>query len=239
VARPLRNLTGFFVSPSSPNPSVVVYGGHVKASLTAHGSLATGITSLTSRLTLIAHAATEAQRRAAFPLDEPLEKRELEKVAALGWKAPRALRVASGPERRAQKTAEALGLSAEQVDELRDCDYGAWRGLTLSEVELRQPEEVLAWLTDPAAAPHGGESILRLIARVGAWLEEQRAPAHTIAVTHPAVIRSAVVHALQAPPSSFWRVDIAPLSLTDLRWNGRVWTVRSSGCALPVDAGQP
>ena len=184
------------------------------------------------RLTLIAHAATEAQRRAAFPLDELLEQREMAKVAALGWKAPRAHRIVAGPERRAQQTAEALGLSPEKVVELRDCDYGAWRGYTLSEVEQRQPQEVLTWLTDPSAAPHGGESILQLITRMGDWLKEQSAVDHTIAVTHPAVIRSVLVHTLQSPPSSFWRIDIAPLSLTDLRWNGRVWTVRSSGCAL-------
>jgi broad specificity phosphatase PhoE len=67
----------------------------------------------------------------------------------------------------------------------------------------------------------------------------QIAVGHTIAVTHPAVIRSTLVHTLQSPPSSFWRIDIAPLSLTDLRWNCRVWTVRSSGCALLGDAGQP
>jgi broad specificity phosphatase PhoE len=194
---------------------------------------------LASRLTLIAHAATEAQRRAAFPLDEPLEQREMAKIAALGWKAPRAHRVVSGPERRAKQTAEALGLSAENAAELRDFDYGAWRGYTLNEVEQRQPEEVLAWLTDPGAAPHGGESILQLITRMGDWLKEQSAVDHTIAVTHPAVIRSALIHALQSPPSSFWRIDIAPLSLTDLRWNGRVWTVRSTGCALPGNAGQP
>jgi broad specificity phosphatase PhoE len=160
------------------------------------------------------------------------------KIAALGWKAPRAHRIVSGPERRAKQTAEALGLSAENAAELRDCDYGAWRGYTLNEVEHRQPEEVLAWLSDPGAAPHGGESILQLITRIGNWLKEQIAADHTIAVTHPAVIRSALVHTLQSPPSSFWRIDIAPLSLTDLRWNGRVWTVRSSGCALPGDAGQ-
>jgi broad specificity phosphatase PhoE len=191
---------------------------------------------LATRLTLIAHAATEAQSRAAFPLDEALEKREMAKIAALGWKAPRAQRVVAGPERRVQQTAEALGLSGEVAVELRDCDYGAWRGYTLSEVEQRQPVEVFAWLTDPAAVPHGGESILQLITRIGDWLEEQRAMDHTIAVTHPAVIRSALVHALLSPPSSFWRIDIAPLSVTDLRWNGRVWTVRCNGCALAGDA---
>jgi broad specificity phosphatase PhoE len=187
---------------------------------------------LATRLTLISHAATEAQRRSAFPLDEPLEEREMAKVAALGWDAPRAQRVLSGPERRVHQTAQALGLSAEVTAELRDCDFGEWRGYTLSEVELRHPEELVAWLTDPAAAPHRGESIEQLITRIGGWLEKQRDSDHTIAVTHAAVIRGALVHALQAPPSTFWRIDIAPLSVTDLRWNGRVWTVRSSGCSL-------
>ena len=187
---------------------------------------------MATRLTLISHAATEALRRSAFPLDEPLEEREMAKVAALGWDALRAQRVLSGPERRVRQTAQALGLSAEVTAELRDCDFGDWRGYTLSEIELRQPEEVVAWLADPAAAPHRGESILHLITRIGGWLEKQRASDHTIAVTHAAVIRGALVHALQAPPLTFWRIDIAPLSVTDLRWNGRVWTVRSSGCSL-------
>jgi broad specificity phosphatase PhoE len=217
----------------------VVHGGTVKARPVCHGSLALGTTALATRLTLISHAATDALRRASFPLDEPLGKREMAKVAALGWNAPRAQRVVSGPERRVQETAKALGLTAEVAVELRDCDYGTWRGQTLSEVELRQPEGVLAWLTDPGAAPHRGESILQLITRIGGWLEEQRAPNHTIAVTHPAVIRSALVHVFEAPPSSFWRIDIVPLSITDLRWNGRVWTVRSSGCALAGVVGEP
>jgi broad specificity phosphatase PhoE len=182
---------------------------------------------LPRRVTLIAHAPTEAQRLAAFPADEPVAN-----IDGFVWSAPRAQRVFSGPERRTRQTAEALGLSAEVASELRDCDYGTWSGLTLSQVEQRQPEDVIAWLSDPGAAPHGGESILQLIGRVGRWLDEQSAMEHWIAVTHPAVIRGAVVYALQAAPAAFWRVDVAPLSLTDLRWNGRVWTVRCCGCAL-------
>jgi broad specificity phosphatase PhoE len=56
---------------------------------------------------------------------------------------------------------------------------------------------------------------------------------NTIAVTHPAVIRAAIVHAMQLPPTTFWRFDVAPLSLTDLRFSGRVWSVRCAGCSLP------
>lgn len=193
---------------------------------------------MATRLTLISHAATQAQRRAAFPLDEPLDEREIAKVSALGWSTPRVQRIFTGPERRVQQTAEALGLSAAVALDLRDCDYGEWSGSDLSEVQLHKPEHVAAWLTDPGAAPHGGESILKMIARVGRWLQEQSDLGHAVAVTHPAVIRSAIVCALEAPPQAFWRIDIAPLSLTDLRWNGRMWMVRSAGCALPLSAGR-
>jgi hypothetical protein len=44
----------------------------------------------------------------------------------------------------------------------------------------------------------------------------------------PAVVRSAIVYALDVPTSAFRRVDIPPLTLADLRYNGKVWTVHSS-----------
>ena len=189
-------------------------------------------TKLPTRFTLISHAATKALRHATFPLDEALEEREMKKIARIGWNAPRAQHVLSGPERRTQQTAQALGLSAITAVELRDCSYGAWGGRSLERLQAEQPEKIIAWLTDPAAAPHGGESIVKLIDRVGRWMEERSDDGHTIAVTHPAVIRSAIVHALNAPAQSFWRIDVAPLSVTDLRFNGRAWTLRSSACQL-------
>jgi broad specificity phosphatase PhoE len=187
---------------------------------------------VTTRLSLISHAATPAQRHAAFPEDEPLEPREIAKINALDWKVPTTQRVLSAPERRTQQTAQALGLTATVVTELRDCDYGVWRGRELSELHAQDPEGIATWLADPAANPHGGESIANLIDRVGTWLDQLREGGHTIAITHPAVIRSAVVHILNAPVQSFWRIDIAPLSLTDLRFNGKLWTLRSCATTL-------
>ncbi len=189
-------------------------------------------TKLAIRLTLISHAATEAQRHAAFPLDESLEERGMAKIATIGWKAPRAQRFLSGPERRTRQTAQALGLSALAAIELRDCDYGTWGGRRFEELQANESENIASWLTDPLAAPHGGESISRLIDRIGHWMDELGDNGHTVAVTHPAVIRSAVVRALHAPVQAFWRIDIAPLSMTDLRFNGRVWTLRCSSCSL-------
>jgi broad specificity phosphatase PhoE len=187
---------------------------------------------MTARLSFIAHAATEAQRHAAFPLDEPIT--EQARIARLGRNIPKAEQIWSGPEQRARQTSRMLGLSATPADGLRDCDYGRWRCRKMEEVQSSDPQGFMAWLTDPNSAPHGGESIERLIGRVGSWIDAQSAGKHTIAVTHPAVIRAALVYALRLPPLNFWRFDIAPMTLTDLRLNHDVWTVRCSGCSLPA-----
>jgi broad specificity phosphatase PhoE len=187
---------------------------------------------LTTRLTLISHAATPAQRRATFPLDGPIDDHELTKIAALNWQAPRTQQILTAPERRTQQTAQALGLSAATSADLRDCNYGAWQGRDLTDLQTEPHESIATWLTDPSATPHNGESITDLIARTATWLNTLHDSGHTIAVTHPAIIRSAIIHTLSAPAQSFWRIDIAPLTLTDLRHNGRAWTLRSTAVPL-------
>ena len=188
--------------------------------------------SLPARLTLISHAATLAVKRASFPLDEPVIGEELQKIATFGWTAPRAQQVCSGPETRVQQTAEALGLDWTVASEIADVNYGIWSGKGIEEVHALDPIGLAAWLTDVEAAPHGGESFRQVIERIGNWMENQTHAGHTLAVTHPAVVRAAILYAMQAPPSSFWRLEIAPLSITDLRYNGRLWTVRSIGSPL-------
>ena len=185
-----------------------------------------------TRLTLIAHAATDAQRRATFSLDEPVEPAAYAKAAEIGWQPPQAQQVLCGPELRTRQTAQALGLPHNISVDLRDCHYGRWSGRDLDEVHASDPEGVLQWLTDPEVAPHGGESVAELIERIEMWIDRLRETGHTIAVTHPAVIRAAIVATLAAPLQTFWRIDIAPLSLTDLRFNGRSWTLRYSNCTL-------
>jgi broad specificity phosphatase PhoE len=50
-----------------------------------------------------------------------------------------------------------------------------------------------------------------------------------VAITHPAVVRAAIVHALGAPPAAFWRIDVAPLSRTDLSGRDGRWNLRGIG----------
>jgi broad specificity phosphatase PhoE len=197
-----------------------------------------------ARLTLISHAPTPAQRDARFPADEPLEESALTKLATINWQPRRANQILTAPELRTQQTAKALNLAGTPTPEIRDLNYSTWQGHTLNDLYAKDPEAVTQWLTDPTAAPHKGESIAHLITRVTNWLatlttEATDAHTHTIAITHPAVIRAALLHTLNAPAQSFWRIDIAPLTLTDLRHNGRTWTLRSAAVLLSSSYQEP
>jgi broad specificity phosphatase PhoE len=188
---------------------------------------------VTARLILLCHASTAAVRSSSFPADEPLDEHGKISGAALARRLPNADRWLTAPELRARQTAEALGFDAAVEPALRDCDFAAWRGRSFDEVRRREPEAVAAWLRDPAATPHGGESVLSLMQRVADWLQgEQAHHRRSIVVTHSAVIRAAIAHAIGAPPQSFWRIDIAPLSITRLSSDNNRWNLTSSGCTV-------
>ncbi|MET9963091.1 histidine phosphatase family protein [Streptomyces sp. NPDC006326] len=105
----------------------------------------------------------------------------------------------------------------------RGPDTGAWAGRPLDEVAAQDPAAVRLWLTDPAYAPPGGESLDALIARVGAELAGLPGGTHRVPVEQ-AVVRAAAVYALELPPAAFWRLDVRPDTVTTLtgragRWN--------------------
>ena len=106
-----------------------------------------------------------------------------------------------------------------------------WRGLTLGEAMAREPEAVDAWLADARATPHGGESLVSFITRVGEWLDTRPADdgGRIVAVAEPSVIRAALVYALQAPASSYWNIDVRPLSTTTVTGHAGRWNLRFDG----------
>jgi broad specificity phosphatase PhoE len=180
------------------------------------------------QITWIAHGATAAVRRSAFPGDEPLEEKARAKAAELAEALGRADQVLVAPERRARETADALGLTGTTDGALRDCDHGSWAGRSLAELQAEAPEALAAWLTDPAANPHGGESIADLIRRVAAWCDSpERGEGRVLALTHPAVMRAALIHALGAGPTAYWRIDVAPLSRLILSRQGASWRLQA------------
>jgi broad specificity phosphatase PhoE len=179
------------------------------------------------RLTLISHAATQATRAALFPRDEPLESESYAKAAALAGGLGRVDGAWTSPALRAVQTAEALGLEASIDPALQDIDLGEWAGKSLVEVEAADPLGLQRWMADVGAAPHGGESVERLLQRVSHWLDRVSGSAgRFVAVTHAAVIRAAAVVALDANPQSFWRIDVEPLCFSRFQARGGRWTVR-------------
>ena len=137
-------------------------------------------------------------------------------------------RALCGPDRRTAETARALGLDPVDEPALRDLDCGRWAGRSIDDVLSTEPDAFAAWMSDPEATPHGGESIGAVVERVTGWLGLLAAAGddRVVAVTHPAVVRSAVLHALDAPIASFWALDVVPLATVRLHASGGRWRVR-------------
>ena len=183
-----------------------------------------------SRLILICSGSTEALRKARFAADEPLEPKSLAQAVDMAGHLPRAALVFGSPALRARQTAKALGLEPAVMAVLRDQGAGDWTGKTLAEVEALDPLALMAWITDPAAAPPGGESLQDVALRMAGVLADLLTqPGTVLAVTHPAVIRVAATLVLGAPLQSAAKIDVEPLTLTDLRSDGRRWHLRALG----------
>lgn len=106
---------------------------------------------------------------------------------------------------------------------LRPWDLGAWTGRQLTELD---PDDLLAWRTDPAFDGHGGESLDAVHARVASLLERWHGEdGRVVAVTHATVVKAAVVCALRAPVPAVWDIDVHPGSATELHATSTGWRV--------------
>jgi probable phosphoglycerate mutase len=159
---------------------------------------------------LIRHAPTawNAEGRVLGQADPPLSA---EGIARAGqWQLPPdlrrlavegRLRWATSPLRRAVETARILGAVRPVVEpRLAEQDSGEWTGQARAAVAAAAGAR---W----DAAPPGGESPARVLARVRAWLDElapRDGPDTWAAVTHSGVIRAVVAAAarwdLEEPP---------------------------------------
>ncbi|MEW1612727.1 MULTISPECIES: histidine phosphatase family protein [unclassified Streptomyces] len=184
---------------------------------------------MTVRVMLVSPAMNAALRGARFDGDTPLDRAGERDARAAAPAVPEAGLVLSGPSERCRGTAAALGLTADLEPALAGWDLGRWSGRRLDEMGAAEPAAVAAWIDDPAAAPHGGESLRNLLERVGGWLAGAGGgggSGSVLGVAEPAVVRAAVVHALALPPVAFWRLDVAPLALTELSGRSDRWNVR-------------
>lgn len=105
-------------------------------------------------------------------------------------------------------------------DRLRPWDLGTWTGRPLQELDLE------GWRETPSYDAHGGESLQALASRVAGLLQDWHGrDERVLAVTHAAVVKAAVVHALRAPLVAVWDLDVHPASVTELHATTTGWRV--------------
>jgi ribonuclease H / adenosylcobalamin/alpha-ribazole phosphatase len=186
-----------------------------------------------TRLILLRHGATEltAQKRYSGRGDPPLSEvgraqavAAAERLTALGVDIAAVL---SSPLVRCTETAAALGQPVTVDDDLIECDFGQWEGLTFAEVRERWPVEMDKWLASPAVAPPGGESFRRVASRVRRFVARARDTypgATVLVVSHVTPIKLALRDALAAGDEFLHRLylDPAGLSTVDLYPDGAV-----------------
>jgi ribonuclease H / adenosylcobalamin/alpha-ribazole phosphatase len=133
--------------------------------------------------------------------------------------------VVSSPMRRARQTADVvagqLGLDVREVDDLRECAFGEWEGLTFAEVRDRWPDLLAQWLADPTVAAPGGESFEQVRRRVEVARDKllaRYAGRTVLVVTHVTPVKMLVRDALGAPISAVYRMELSPASLTEIQW---------------------
>jgi broad specificity phosphatase PhoE len=167
---------------------------------------------MAQRLLVVAHAPTSTTKASVF--GDPGELVRWEEFRRL---SERIGSWVGGPEKVCRATALRLGGTAEVIDGLRECDFGAWRGKALADVASE----------DPHAAPHGGESLAVLINRVGRVLDDQQWPdGRSVAVVTPLVARALLMHALGAAPAVIFRIDIGPLGRILIARSNRDWRLQ-------------
>ncbi|MFE1880018.1 histidine phosphatase family protein [Streptomyces diastatochromogenes] len=194
---------------------------------------------MTIRLTFLCAPGDDAALD-PFLGDAPLSDRSLCEARVAGAGLPSHGLVVRAPSFRCSQTAEALGLDAASEPALRDLDLGIWRGHSVGDVAATDPDGFTAWLTDPDAAPHEGESVRRLCRRVATWLSDVGpGTGHVLAITEAAVVRAALIHALSVPARAFWHVSVPHLATVSLMWRGGIWDVRLGHAPAPAAGRWP
>jgi len=105
----------------------------------------------------------------------------------------------------------ALGLVPDQYKvepRLAEIAFGRWEGLTLADINTREPAALVAREHDKwNFLPPGGESYAQVAARVGAWYAALTRD--SVVAAHGGTARALIAHLGIAPPEQAANTDIA------------------------------
>ena len=115
-------------------------------------------------------------------------------------------------------------LEVQRVDDLRECNFGTWEGLSRAEVLERSPEDsqlLREWEQNTSVAPPCGESFEALLRRVCDAIERLTL-AHPdqaiVLVSHVGPIKVLLGAALGAPLASAFRIFLDPATISVVDW---------------------
>jgi broad specificity phosphatase PhoE len=156
---------------------------------------------MTLKIYLLRHGETTYSQRGAYcgALDAELtpEGKQMAQFFADAYRSMPWAGVYVSPMKRAIATAlplcDALGLTMQMRDGLREISYGAWEDQELDYVRQHYEQDYLRWQTDPAwNSPTGGETAVQIAARalpVITEIESGYKTGNVLVVSHKATIR--------------------------------------------------
>ena len=127
---------------------------------------------------------------------------------------------------RAWETAKTISthygeLEVIKDERLREMNFGAWEGLTWSEIREKDPSRVENWSNYLAEmGPPGGENLIRFGERILEFSEEinKSHVDHTVLlVAHAGTIMVLICLLLGHPLEQYWQFRIDKASLSDIR----------------------
>lgn len=181
-------------------------------------------------LVLVRHGVTDHTANRLFSgglggSNPPLNEEGEAQVRATGtWLAPLAEAVdalVTSPVRRTAESAAILGaqlgLEAKVEAGIAEMEFGAWDGMTFTQIQETYPDDLASWLGNLDHAPTGGESFRLVQERVLAGRDRIIAD-HTgqtvVVVSHVTPIKTLVADALGAPLDAIYKMELAPASVT-------------------------
>lgn len=211
-------------------PSSVRAPRNIQTKLTTVILVRHGRTILTESHRLSGRGGEDPQLSEAGKQDAKAVAQELSKVGKLGpySKVLSPSFIVSSPLARTRETASIiasqLGIPVETHDDIAEISFGDWDGHTNQEVAAAWPDMYDQWRGDVRIAPPGGgESLEDFDIRVKAGLSEILAKHEgktIVVVSHVMPIRATLKSALQSSWPAYWRISVAPCSISIVRFWG-------------------
>ena len=222
-------------SPPGEPVTTLVLVRHGATSLTAEKRFSGGLASSNPGLTDDGRAQVREVAEWLAPIGEAVEV------------------VVTSPVRRTRESAEILAerLGVRLVEEpgFAEMEFGTWDGMTFDEVRDQRPDEIESWLGSLDIAPGGGESFREVEKRVLDGLSrvlETYAGKTVVVVGHVTPIKVMVSHAVDAPLTSLFRMELSTASVSvvsffgdpgsdDIRASLRLYNAQPPGAGQMLD----